>query len=107
MSGDVVKVQLNCHHEPDVIERDKAPVLIGCFGRHIPKRPYGKDCEKYLNGVRDVLLLENKLIIGAGDGTIELVQERNEIFKDYPSPTIPQLKTVSKYLVIFNLFFLS
>lgn len=76
MSGDVVKVQLNCHHEPDVIERDKAPVLVGCFGRHIPKRPYGKDCEKYLNGVRDVLILENKLVIGAGDGTVELVVER-------------------------------
>lgn len=107
MSGDVVKVQLNCHHEPDVIERDKAPVLIGCFGRHLPKRPYGKDCEKYLNGVRDVLLLENKLVIGAGDGTIELVQERNEVFKDYPSPTVPQLKTVSQNVKFFFRNFVS
>ncbi len=70
-------------------------MLVGCFARHIPKRPYGKDCEKYLNGVRDVLLLDNRLVIGAGDGTVELVQERNEIFKDYPSPTVPQFKTVS------------
>ncbi|XP_037046555.1 cilia- and flagella-associated protein 52 [Bradysia coprophila] len=100
MSGDIVKVQLNCHHEPDVIERDKAPVLVGVYGRHVAKRPYGKDCEKYLNGVRDVLLLENKLVIGAGDGTVELVQERNKIFKDYPSPTVPQLKTLKRTKVI-------
>lgn len=96
MSGDIVKIRLNCHHDPEVIEREKSPVLLGCYGRHNPKKPVGKDCEKYHNGVRDLLILANgNLIVGAGDGTVELVEERQTKFKDYPSPTWPQLKTVS------------
>lgn len=99
MSGDIVKIRLNCHHDPEVIEREKSPVLLGCYGRHNPKKPYGKDCEKYFNGVRDLLILSNgMLIIGAGDGTVELVEERTVKFKDYPSPTWPQLKMVGSSL---------
>lgn len=95
MSGDIFKIRLNCHHDPAVIQREKSPILLGCFARHIAKRPIGKDCEKYKNGVRDLLILQNgNLVIGAGDGTVELVEERNAKFKDYPSPTWPQLKTV-------------
>jgi len=91
MSGDIVKIRLNCHHDPLIIEREKHPVLLGCYG----KKPSGKDCEKYVNGVRDLFIMPNgNLIIGAGDGTVELVEERNVKYKDYNSPTWPQLKTV-------------
>lgn len=95
MSGDVAKIRLNCHHDPAVLERENAPVLLGVFGRHNPRKPVGKDCEKYYNGVRALMILPNdRLIIGAGDGTVELVMERDVKFKDYPSPTWPKLKTV-------------
>lgn len=97
MSGDVVKIRLNCHHDAEVIQSEKSPILLGCFAKYIPKRPYGKECEKYKNGVRDLWILPNgNLIIGAGDGTIDLVEERNVIYKDYPSPTWPQFKSLKK-----------
>lgn len=97
MSGDIFKIRLNCHHDPAVIQREKSPVLLGCFARHNAKRPIGKDCEKYKNGVRDILILATgQLVIGAGDGTVELVEERNAKYKDYPSPTWPQLKTLKR-----------
>lgn len=93
MSGDVVKLRINCHAN----EFNK-PTLIGCYGRHNPKKSPGKDCEKYMNGVRDLLYLNNgrHLLIGAGDGTIELVEERNVLIKDYPLPTWPLFKAVQK-----------
>lgn len=102
MSGDVAKIRLNCHHDPAVLARDKAPILLGVFGRHIAKRPVGKDCEKYQNGVRALVILsEERLVIGAGDGTVEMVVERDVKFKDYPAPAWPQLKSVSMGGVFF------
>lgn len=96
MTGDVLKIRLNCHHDPDIIEQEKQPVMLGCYARHNPKKPIGKDCEKYVFGVRDLLLLRSgNLIIGAGDGTVELVSERNVKMKDYPLPTWPIFTTVS------------
>lgn len=107
MSGDIVKIQLNCPNE-DAHGKTNAtpPVLLGCFGRHNPKKPAGKDCEKYGNGVRDLLILskQKQLVIGAGDGTIELVEERNVKFtREHPSsPTWPQLKSVSTKLSCYR-----
>lgn len=91
MSGDIVKIKLNCSKE-----FDKSPVLVGCYGRHNPKKAFGKDCENYLNGIRDLILVcdEKQLLIGAGDGTIELVEERDVKIKEYPSPTWPKFKAV-------------
>lgn len=101
MSGDVAKIRLNCHHDPAVLQREKAPVLLGVFGRHNPKRPPGKDCDKWLNGVRAIQILPNdRMVVGAGDGTVEMVMERDVKFKDYPSPTWPQLKSLKRTKVI-------
>lgn len=102
-SGDIVKIQLNCFGE-DSGDFCKAPVLVGCYGRHNPKKAPGKDCESYMNGVRDLVLVNNEkqLLIGAGDGCIELVEERNVKIKDYPQPTWPMLRAV-KFL--FHLLF--
>ncbi|KAG5675953.1 hypothetical protein PVAND_005810 [Polypedilum vanderplanki] len=95
-SGDVVKINLNC--SDDTMEcASKMPTLLGCYARHIPTKPYGKDCEKYENGIRDLLILPfGQLIIGAGDGCVEIVEERNCKFKDYPSPTWPNFKILKK-----------
>ncbi|EAT39137.1 AAEL009035-PA [Aedes aegypti] len=95
MSGDIVKIRLNVSSNPNAPMPDKTPVMLGCFGKHNPRKPVGKDCEKYHYGVRDLLILPNgSLIIGAGDGTIEMVHERNVSFKNYNSPTWPQLKSL-------------
>jgi cilia- and flagella-associated protein 52 len=98
MSGDIVKVRLNCHPDPGVLDRPKPPVLLGCFARHRPNKPLGKDCEKYENGVREILLLPDAkgLVVGAGDGTVDIVVERNVQMKEYRSPTWPMLRSVSK-----------
>lgn len=101
MSGDVVKLRLSCSQN----EFNK-PTLVGCYGRHNSKKSPGKDCEKYMNGVRDLIYLndERQLLIGAGDGTIELVEERNVHIKDYPSPTWPLFKAVkiNKSILLFE-----
>lgn len=92
MSGDIVKMNVNCRGN----EFNNKPTLVGAYGGHNPKKSPGKDCEKYMNGVRDLIFLNNErqLLIGAGDGTIELVEERNIIIKDYPLPTWPMFKAV-------------
>lgn len=95
-SGDIVKINLNCPNAHEINQLNRVPVLIGCYGRHNAKKPYGKDCEKYSNGVRQLLFLrkEKEILIGAGDGLVELVEERNVRLKDYPSPTWPLFKSV-------------
>lgn len=95
MSGDIVKVKINASNDP-LKYMEVNPVLIECYARYNPKKSFGKDCEKYMNGVRDLDILdkEKQLIIGSGDGTVELVEERGVKFKNYPSPTWPQLKMV-------------
>jgi hypothetical protein len=77
MSGDIVKIRLNCPPHPEKIEKLKAPNLIGSFALHLPKKPLGKDCQKYQFGVREILILPNDkgLVIGAGDGTVDFVDE--------------------------------
>ncbi|CRK95621.1 CLUMA_CG009079, isoform A [Clunio marinus] len=96
-SGDVVKIYLNCNDNSSSNTSDKIPILLGCFARHNPKKPFGKDCEKFENGVRDLLILPSgQLIIGAGDGSVEIVEERNCKFKDYPSPTWPNFKVLKR-----------
>lgn len=96
-SGDVVKIYLNCSDDSSQASADKIPTLLGCYARHNPLKPFGKDCDKFENGVRDLLILPNgQLIIGAGDGSVEIVEERNCKFKDYPSPTWPNFKVLKR-----------
>jgi hypothetical protein len=56
-SGDIVKVYLNCPNDINSIEREKNPVLLSVGARWNPKKNYGKDCEKFENGVRDLIIL--------------------------------------------------
>lgn len=97
-SGDVVKINLNCPKADEIHKLDRVPVSSGCYGRHNSKKAFGKDCEKYSNGIRELLFLrkEKEILIGAGDGLVELVEERNVRIKEYPSPTWPLFKSVCK-----------
>ncbi|XP_076756807.1 cilia- and flagella-associated protein 52 [Xylocopa sonorina] len=73
-SGDIIKARLNIEESEEMI---KYPVMIGCYSK-IPTRAKKENLnnvEVYAGGVKNLLLLENeKLIVGAGDGTIELVE---------------------------------
>lgn len=56
----------------------KNPIMIGCYSkvpRHAAKIKTS-DGEAYAGGVKNMLVLgkEENIIVGAGDGTIELVQ---------------------------------
>uniref|UniRef100_A0A1I8PVT9 Cilia- and flagella-associated protein 52 n=1 Tax=Stomoxys calcitrans TaxID=35570 RepID=A0A1I8PVT9_STOCA len=100
-SGDVVKIVLNCCDTVNVTKSGHFSSMVGAFGTHNPRKPYGKDCKRYVNGVRVVYIVDDGLLlVGAGDGTIELVEERRDVkevaFKTYPSPTWPMLQTLKK-----------
>lgn len=96
ISGDLVKVKLNCHATMDMMEDGKTPVLNGCFGLFDKRKPPGKDCQSFKNGIRQILLLPNgRLLIGTGEGLVQMVEERKVDYKSYSGPTFPKLTGVS------------
>ncbi|KAK9891942.1 hypothetical protein WA026_017425, partial [Henosepilachna vigintioctopunctata] len=77
-TGDILKIRLNFHHDIEILPPVKTPALIGCFGRisKIPKKLPAGTVEMYEQGVTAIKrLFSGPLIVGAGDGTIELVEE--------------------------------
>lgn len=79
-TGDIMKVKLNFSHDLKLLDPVVKPVLIGCFAK-VPKKINPKhpfDAERYSLGVGVILLLDDdSIIIGAGDGTVDMVQERD------------------------------
>lgn len=95
ISGDLVKVKLNCHPLLDQMEEGKVPVLSGCMGVFDKRRPPGKDCQSFKNGIRQILLLPNgRVMIGTGEGLVQMVEERQIDYKSYSGPTFPKLTGV-------------
>ncbi|XP_076292526.1 cilia- and flagella-associated protein 52 [Lasioglossum baleicum] len=81
-SGDIVKTRLNRIETNGKEPSSVYPVMIGCYskmprnGARNNKTPTG---EVYAGGVKSLLFLRNeKMIVGAGDGSVELI----EIAKD-------------------------
>ncbi|KAM7357608.1 cilia- and flagella-associated protein 52 [Cochliomyia hominivorax] len=100
-TGDVVKISLNCCDIMNVEKPEHYASMLGAYGTHNKRKPFGKDCDRYVNGLRVVHIVgDGLLLIGAGDGVIELVEERRDIkdivFKNYPNPTWPMLKTLKR-----------
>lgn len=98
-TGDVVKIALNCCDTINVVKPGQYAAMMGAYGTLNTRKPYGKDCDRYVNGLRVVHIVgDGLLLMGAGDGSVELVEERRDVkdisFKNYPSPTWPKLKTV-------------
>ncbi|XP_055909541.1 cilia- and flagella-associated protein 52 isoform X1 [Eupeodes corollae] len=90
MTGDAAHVRLN-----DNGKEGRTGILVGLYGKHNPRKPIGKDCEKYVNGIREIsCTIDGNLLLGTGDGTVELVALRKECFKNYPNPTWPKLRTI-------------
>uniref|UniRef100_A0A1A9X516 Cilia- and flagella-associated protein 52 n=1 Tax=Glossina brevipalpis TaxID=37001 RepID=A0A1A9X516_9MUSC len=100
-SGDLMKVALNCCDVVNVTHVGQTSGLVGAYGIHNPRKPFGKDCNRYVHGVRVVRIVDDGLLlVGAGDGVVELVEERKDIneiiFKNYPNPTYPMLKMLKR-----------
>lgn len=108
-TGDIVKVVLNCCDIVNVNRPNETSSFVGAFGTHNKRKPYGKDCDRYVNGVRVIFLVDDgKLLVGSGDGTVELVEERKDIdllnLKSYPNPTWPYFKAVYIRIFLISLF---
>lgn len=96
-TGDVLKVRLYFHHDPEIIEPVKQPAVIGCWAKISRKRLPRGCVDLYQLGIHSILLLFNgQLIIGAGDGTVELVEEfigKNKLADiSVKFPSVPALK---------------
>ncbi|KAK6624062.1 hypothetical protein RUM44_010920 [Polyplax serrata] len=99
-TGDVAKVYFGQNDEQS--ETIRPPVLIGCFGKYIGKKakmPTGCTAECY--SVKALILLsKGEFIVGAGDGLVEHVRERDEshlndhINLRVKDPTVPMLTCV-------------
>lgn len=84
-------------------EPARLPVMIGCYSKitRDPKKRKTGEGDLYAGGVRSLLLLKDgKLVVGTGDGTIELIQiismKENRIRKPSKFPNTPQILTVSR-----------
>ncbi|EDW37776.1 GL15062 [Drosophila persimilis] len=98
-TGDIVKITLNCCDRDNVTRPGTTSGILGAFGTHNARKPSGRDCNRYVNGVRALYIVdESRLLIGAGNGDVELVEERTDVplinFRDYPGPTWPYLRVL-------------
>ncbi|KAJ3635496.1 hypothetical protein MTP99_008401 [Tenebrio molitor] len=94
-TGDVLKIRLNYHHDPDVLAPAKHPMTVGCFTRISNKRlPMGR-VDLYSMGVRSIRrLFAGPLLIGAGNGVIELVEETKSTGAQAKIPSVPTLRVL-------------
>ncbi|XP_014217506.1 cilia- and flagella-associated protein 52-like [Copidosoma floridanum] len=100
-SGDIIKTKLNYYHNMEHMEPVQQPVMIGCYSKiskNAKKRRLGIG-DPYSGGVDNLLLWgQNKLVVGTGDGTLELVTITAQVDakpdKRIKSPSTPQLKTL-------------
>lgn len=83
------------------MEPVQTPIMIGCYSK-IPtnlKRLKTGEGDLYVGGVKNLLLLSNgQLIVGAGDGTIELTEIVNIETGNSTKiklPTVPRIRVVS------------
>lgn len=77
--------------------------MVGCYSK-IPTqkgKSNSQNGEIYAGGVKNLLLLEKeKLIVGAGDGTVELIEiiKESKLTKITKALVIPAIMTVSMYV---------
>ncbi|CAG4950295.1 unnamed protein product [Parnassius apollo] len=100
-TGDMIKFSINYPADPSASVAQCKPSLIGCLAKCGPWRK-GKRPESicYSQGIESILIMDDGcLIVGAGDGTVDLLDEIN--WKgDFPKgkildPNKPHFKAVS------------
>ncbi|XP_029176006.1 cilia- and flagella-associated protein 52 [Nylanderia fulva] len=102
-SGDIINARLNLRDDLECDSPARSPVMIGCYSkitRDLRKMKMGEG-DLYSGGVTSLVLLKGgKLLIGTGDGTVELIQiiNRKESRTHKPSkfPNTPQILTHQK-----------
>ncbi|XP_023314400.1 cilia- and flagella-associated protein 52-like [Trichogramma pretiosum] len=99
-SGDVIRAKLNFHHNVEHAEPVQPPVMIGCYSKlsKCAKNRKNGLGDLYAGGVSNLLLRnDGRLIVGSGNGAVELVEvlpEPGKINKKLKSPSTPQLRTI-------------
>lgn len=95
--------RLNLRDDLQRGEPVRLPVMIGCYSKitRNPRKMKMGEGDLYAGGVRSLLLLKDgKLVVGTGDGTIELIQiittKENRTHKPSKFPNTPQILTVSR-----------
>ncbi|KAF7267221.1 hypothetical protein GWI33_019550 [Rhynchophorus ferrugineus] len=95
-TGDILKIRLNFHHDVEILEPVKTPCVVGCFARITKKKLRRGSVDLYQQGVRSIRrLFSGQLIVGAGDGTFEMVIEAEKaapVDVDVKLPSVPALK---------------
>ncbi|XP_018044232.1 PREDICTED: cilia- and flagella-associated protein 52 [Atta colombica] len=104
-SGDIIKARLNLRDTLQSGEPACLPVMIGCYSKitRDPRKMKMGEGDLYAGGVRNLLLLKDgKLVVGTGDGTIELIQiismkeSRTQSKQPSKFPNTPQILTHQK-----------
>ncbi|XP_072398730.1 cilia- and flagella-associated protein 52 [Diabrotica undecimpunctata] len=96
-TGDVLKIRLFFHHDSDVLEPTKQPSVIGCYAKLSKKKLDRGVVDLYQHGIRAIrLLFGGKLVIGDGEGNVELVEEciksNLKFDRNVKMPSVPALK---------------
>ncbi|XP_001607842.2 cilia- and flagella-associated protein 52 [Nasonia vitripennis] len=99
-SGDIIKARLNYYHNMEHMEPVQPPVMVGCYSK-ISKDAKNRKIgigDLYSGGVSNLLIFkQDKIIVGTGDGSIELatiVELNVKQDKKIKSPSTPQIKTL-------------
>ncbi|KAL0278596.1 UNVERIFIED_CONTAM: hypothetical protein PYX00_000371 [Menopon gallinae] len=109
-TGDVAKVYFGYPDNVEIGEPRRPPALIGCFGKYIGKNgrtANGNTAACYSQGVTAIILLrKGEFLIGAGDGVVEHVKERDEshlcddLNLRVKNPTLPMLVPLHSQRVV-------
>lgn len=107
-TGDVFKIRLNFHHDLEILDPVKRPIMVGCFSKISNKRLPKGTADLYKCGVRSLKILHNgTILIGAGDGTLDLVKEKKYTLTEEEKlclikiPSTPELLVVCVYISLF------
>ncbi|KAG8223307.1 hypothetical protein J437_LFUL001181 [Ladona fulva] len=100
-TGDILKISLNFPTSSTNNKNLNIPILLDCMGVvPLPKSKNGNSVEFYHNGVRAIALLpNNRLVVGAGNGAVDLVLSLNKATRKpenvaLKSPTKPLLQRI-------------
>ncbi|KAK3931198.1 Cilia- and flagella-associated protein 52 [Frankliniella fusca] len=99
LTGDILKVALYFPEDTNKTEPIRTPNMTVCLGKIPKSKKRNTEAERYSLGVRDIIILDElkgarNLIIGAGNGIVELVKENENHFKGLKSPSYPLLSVL-------------
>lgn len=78
-TGDILKIKLNFSSDATMVTPSKSPALIGCFAKYPTptKKRSTITVVLYSKGVTSLYLMpDGTMIVGSGNGVVELVQKR-------------------------------